>query len=49
MNSPAVRAGVAGATRDRTWDVYKGWIVGGLIILVVLVVAGAVWLHFHPL
>ena len=30
------------------WDLYKGWIVGTVIILVILVVATVAWLHFHP-
>ncbi len=48
MSAATVRAvGDRGAPAT-SWDLYKGWIVGGMIILVILVVATVVWFHFHP-
>lgn len=33
---------------DSSWDLYKGWIVGSLIILAILVGATVLWFMHHP-
>ena len=27
---------------------YRGWVVGGLIIVAILVISAALWFHYHP-
>jgi hypothetical protein len=34
--------------RATSWELYKGWIVGLLIIVIVLAVGTGFWLHYHP-
>ena len=38
----------AGTPLDRT-NPYLGWIVGGIIILLVFAVMGTFWFLYHPL
>ena len=38
----------AGAPSHRT-NPYLGWIVGGIIVLLVFVVMGTFWFLYHPL
>jgi hypothetical protein len=41
---------MAAAATDRvgTWEIYGGWIAGGVAILAVLAVGAAFWFKFHP-
>lgn len=48
MNAGAPRMAPA-HTADTSWDLYRGWIVGFLVILVVAGLATGLWLRFHPL
>jgi hypothetical protein len=31
-----------------SWELYKGWVSGLLIIVIVLAVGMGFWFHFHP-
>jgi hypothetical protein len=48
MNAASVRSATGTPARDSRWDLYKGWILGLFIIVIVLAVGAGFWLHFHP-
>jgi len=48
MTATAVGSAPSRGARDSGWDLYKGWLIGVLIIVIVLAVGAAFWFHFHP-
>ena len=48
MNTTPVRSVTPRETRTDSWALYKGWIMGGVIVLIVLSIGAALWLHYHP-
>lgn len=30
------------------WELYKGWFLGLIVIVIVLAVGAGFWLHYHP-
>lgn len=48
LSTVAVRAVAQPEAPARPWELYKGWIVGAIIIVVILAVAFGFWFHFHP-
>lgn len=48
MSATVIQSTPNDGVRESSWTLYKGWIVGLLIILVVLAVGATLWLHFHP-
>lgn len=47
MTATAVGSARSAGTGDSRWDLYKGWLVGLLIIVLVLSVGAGFWLHYH--
>ena len=48
MNAAAMRSGQTADPRGSAWDLYKGWFLGLILIVIVLSVGAGLWLHFHP-
>jgi hypothetical protein len=48
MNAAAVGSSPGTEVRASAWELYKGWILGLLLIVLVLGVGAGLWLHFHP-
>ncbi|MFZ0830467.1 MAG: hypothetical protein WAN40_04950 [Thermoplasmata archaeon] len=48
MTAAALRATAAGPVPASSWELYKGWVIGLVIILIVLAVGAGFWLHYHP-
>lgn len=40
--------GTAASWMDDDRGAYTGWLVGGLIILIVLGIGAGLWFHYHP-
>ncbi len=38
----------SGGTALGPWELYKGWIIGLIIIVLVLSAGAGLWFHYHP-
>ncbi len=47
MTATATRSDAAHGAGGGVWDLYKGWLVGLLILVIVLAVGTGLWLHFQ--
>ena len=48
MTGAALRATTTSAVPASAWDLYKGWVVGFVIILIVMGAGAGLWFHYHP-
>lgn len=48
MSASSVRARSTDASRLGVWELYKGWAIGLIILVIVLGIGAGLWLHFHP-
>jgi hypothetical protein len=48
MNAAAVAPSPRTEAPTSAWELYKGWFLGLLLIILVLAVGAGFWLHFHP-
>ncbi len=48
MNATSMGSARHGPARDTRWDLYKGWVLGLLIVVIVLAVGAGFWFHYHP-
>lgn len=48
MNPTAGRAVSAMDTPATGWELYKGWVYGSMVVLIVLAVGAGFWFHYHP-
>jgi hypothetical protein len=48
MSATAVGRSAAGKTGSRSWEPYKGWVIGLVIIVIVLAIGAGLWFYFHP-
>lgn len=48
MSAATARALSREDTPATSWELYKGWVYGLVIILAVLSVGAGFWFHFHP-
>jgi hypothetical protein len=48
MNATSMGVASSRGAGGSGWDLYKGWIVGLLIIVIVLSLGAGFWLHYHP-
>jgi uncharacterized membrane protein len=48
MNASALGSASRGQAGNSRWEAYKGWLLGLLIIVIVLLVGAGLWFHFHP-
>ncbi len=48
LSAVAVRAAAQPEGPATPWELYKGWVAGAIIILVILSVAFGFWFRYHP-
>jgi hypothetical protein len=48
VNAAALGTAPGAKAADSRWDLYKGWLLGILIVVIVLAIGAGFWLHFHP-
>jgi hypothetical protein len=48
LNAATVGSPPRTQVRASAWELYKGWILGLLLIVILLAVGAGLWLHFHP-
>lgn len=44
----AASVGQNPAVSSTPWELYKGWFLGLIIIVIVLAAGAGFWLHYHP-
>jgi hypothetical protein len=47
VNASGIGVTPSAEAHPRRWELYKGWIFGLLLILIVLSVGAGFWIHFH--
>jgi hypothetical protein len=48
MNAAALGSAPSRRSVDSRWDLYKGWVLGLLIVVIILAVGAGFWFHYHP-
>jgi hypothetical protein len=48
MNATSASSALRTEAAGSRWDLYKGWVFGFLVIVIVLSVGAGLWFHFHP-